>query len=316
MKISFIVIGKNEGWKLLKCIQSIIDTVAYNQLLEYEIIYVDSNSEDDSIGEVKKYKNIKVFKLLGDVNAAIARNVGANESRGGILFFLDGDMELNKNSFMDLFDKNLNLKYDFVSGDFQNHYYNNSSSKVCLSKEMYHKNTKIKIEYTTGGLFVINRTTWFLVDGMRNVFRRSQDIDLGLRLSKKGIFLYRLPITLAYHHTVNYNSKNRLWSQLKDSTHLYGRSLLYRKNILNINVIKLMIKQDYSLVLLILFIFSSLLFNNVKLILLYLFVLVLRSASKKNIKYLLYYAIRDIKVLFGFIFFHPMKNDISYILVK
>jgi len=39
--ISFIVIGKNEGWKLTKCFESIFNTVAYNQVMNYELIYVD-----------------------------------------------------------------------------------------------------------------------------------------------------------------------------------------------------------------------------------------------------------------------------------
>ena len=78
--ISFIVIGRNEGWKLDKCLQSIVDTIEFNQYKNYEIIYVDSNSTDDSIERAKKYDKIKIFKLTCDANPAIARNVGAKEA--------------------------------------------------------------------------------------------------------------------------------------------------------------------------------------------------------------------------------------------
>ena len=78
--ISFIVIGKNEAKYLARCIQSIRKTIEYNKLKKYEIIYVDSNSTDDSIKRVLKFKYVKIFKITSKPNAAIARNIGARES--------------------------------------------------------------------------------------------------------------------------------------------------------------------------------------------------------------------------------------------
>ena len=87
MKISFIIIGRNEGWKLTNCLKSVFNTITYNKLDNYEIIYVDSKSTDNSIESVKQFKNVKIFQLTIDYNAAIARNVGANKSKGQVLFF-------------------------------------------------------------------------------------------------------------------------------------------------------------------------------------------------------------------------------------
>jgi len=314
--ISFIIIGRNEGWKLSKCINSVINTIDYNKLDIYEIIYVDSNSSDDSLKRAKKNKKVKIFELIGDVNAAIARNVGAFMSKGDILFFLDGDMEINKDAFRHLFDVNMKLKYNFVSGDFCNIYYNNRNSKDILSKELYHKNTIVKKEFTTGGLFVIKKKLWKMVGGMRPVFKRSQDMDLGLRLSKKGFFLYRLPILLAYHHTISYVSKNRKWQDLVNDTHLYGRSLLYRKNIFNINTLKLFIKQDISLLSFIVLIIFSVLFKKPELLIGYFIIVLIRSVKNKMISNFFYYIIRDLRVLFGLFFFHPVMKGYSYNTIK
>ncbi len=101
-----------------------------------------------------------------------------------------------------------------------------------------------------------------------------------------------------------------------DATHLYGRSLLYRKNISNINTFKLMVKQDYSLLILVLTIFGSILFNKPELLLFYFMVLVIRSVLKNKLKYLFYFLIRDTKVLLGFIFFYPKKKYVSYISIE
>ena len=54
---------------------------------EFEIIYVDSGSTDDSIKHALSYKDVKVVQLTKDANSAIARNVGANIAKGIYLVF-------------------------------------------------------------------------------------------------------------------------------------------------------------------------------------------------------------------------------------
>jgi glycosyltransferase involved in cell wall biosynthesis len=78
--ISFIIIGRNEGWKLTKCLQSVFETIAYNKLKNAEVIYVDSKSTDDSIERAKAFDKVKVLLITGECNAAIASNIGAKEA--------------------------------------------------------------------------------------------------------------------------------------------------------------------------------------------------------------------------------------------
>ena len=92
--ISFIVIGKNEGWRLTNCLDSILIFISNENITDFEIIYVDSNSTDDSIQRARAYRAVKVYLITGNCNSAIARNVGAQQAKYNILFFLDGDMEL------------------------------------------------------------------------------------------------------------------------------------------------------------------------------------------------------------------------------
>lgn len=95
--ISFIVIGKNEAKTLNQCFKSIFKTVEYNNLNEYEINYVGSDSTDTSIEIAMQFKGIRIFKITGVCNAAIGRNIGAKESKGDVLYFIDGDMEIMPN---------------------------------------------------------------------------------------------------------------------------------------------------------------------------------------------------------------------------
>ena len=89
--ISVVVIGRNEGERLDRCMKSIKDALT---VLRYEIIYVDSRSSDDSIARAKAH-GARCY-LLDDVRttAGLGRFVGTKEARGEYLLFLDGDMEL------------------------------------------------------------------------------------------------------------------------------------------------------------------------------------------------------------------------------
>ena len=115
--ISFIIIGKNEGWKITKCIESIFNTIALNNISNHEIIYVDSESIDDSIERVQFFDSVKIFQIRGDVNAAIARNIGAKEAKGDVLFFIDGDMEIIPGFLESVYINGKILSRDFISGN-------------------------------------------------------------------------------------------------------------------------------------------------------------------------------------------------------
>lgn len=318
--ISFIVIGRNEGWKLEKCLSSIQDVVKHYKINNYEIIYVDSDSKDDSVEFAKQFQDLQVLKLVENFNAAIARNVGVEYSNGDILFFLDGDMEIVISEFRNLFDESFNkLVYPFVSGDFLNYYYKDSVSNILISKSVYHNIKKISIEVTTGGLFAIERSLWFKAGGMRNEFRRSQDLDLGLRLAKIGVPLKRLPILLVNHHTVKYTDKNRFWEDLKKGNFLY-RGLLIRKNLFNKNIIKRILFREvtiYAFVIsLFLFIFSLncfyfLLFFAVT------FIKVIRRSKHQNIpQSILQSILIDLNTIASFVFFYPKVKPYKIIEVK
>jgi len=92
MKFSLIICGYNEEENLDLCIQSCLDLDYPKD--EYEIIYVDNNSKDNSINIAKKYP-IKVL-IEKKQGLSEARNYGIQNSKGEILVFLDADLKLDK----------------------------------------------------------------------------------------------------------------------------------------------------------------------------------------------------------------------------
>lgn len=93
LDVSVVVIGRNEGERLVRCLQSIRDA-DWNGL-RHEVIYVDSNSTDLSVRNATAF-GAKVL-TIGDrrLCAASARNVGWRAATGCLVLFLDGDTVLD-----------------------------------------------------------------------------------------------------------------------------------------------------------------------------------------------------------------------------
>lgn len=318
--ISFIVIGKNEAKNISRCFKSIRKTIEYNKLTKYEVIYVDSNSTDNSIEIAKSFKGIDIFKITGVCNAAIGRNIGAKESKGNVLFFIDGDMEIMPEFLPLVYSENNGLKYNFVSGQFIDVKYTHKGEFI--EKVPYYRDLNCdKYFSTTGGIFLITRELWNLVDGMKNKYKRSQEVEFALRLSKKGFLLLRKKETIAKHYTVDYMDSKRMWKMLFGGYHFYARGLLYREHIFNKYIYKIIIRNDSTFVMLIFFTTLSIIFNCPMLYYLYLFSIISRVLLQREknllnvIIKILYHIIMDLNTIFSFFFFYPReikKYEIKY----
>jgi len=91
--VSVVVIGRNEGERLSRCLQSIkqIKHVGFH----YEIIYVDSGSTDHSIMLADEL-GARVIALQPErPSAALGRNAGWRAAQGATILFLDGDTILD-----------------------------------------------------------------------------------------------------------------------------------------------------------------------------------------------------------------------------
>ncbi|MGB4557956.1 MAG: glycosyltransferase [Burkholderiaceae bacterium] len=91
--ISVVIIGRNEGQRLLRCIAS-VQAADWGDR-SYELIYIDSSSQDDSVAKAQAL-GAKV-QVLDDQSpsAAKARNLGWRQASGEFVMFLDGDTELH-----------------------------------------------------------------------------------------------------------------------------------------------------------------------------------------------------------------------------
>ena len=130
MKASIVIANYNNEKFINDCINS-LNSQTYKNI---EIIFFDDNSNDNSIGEIEKFSNIKIIKNniqknFGSLNQINAFEKAIDLSTGEIIFFLDSDdffhekkvekimnFFLNNNNKMIVFDfpiilkKNLKVK--------------------------------------------------------------------------------------------------------------------------------------------------------------------------------------------------------------
>ena len=323
--ISFIVIGRNEGWKLSLSLASVLHVIKVNDLKEFEIIYVDSNSSDDSTDRAKKFKQVKTIKLIGVYNAAIARNIGVEESKGNILFFIDGDMEILPDFLPIVYSKETGgLEYPFISGQVQHYNYDKEGNFIDNSWQYKEVLKGDKFYTTTGGVFIVEKRLWQLVGGMDIRFRRGQDLDLALKLARKGYKMLRKKELIAKHHTISYTHQSRMWGTLVSGDISFSNSFLYRKHLFNRFVYKKIVKTNYTLLVLMGISIIGLLTGYRLIGMLYILVLLLKSIKIKNISFprmihlMLFYLVRDLFTLFYFFIPIPkiMCSDIKYELIE
>lgn len=93
--VSVVVIGRNEGERLVRCLESIRDMKPVGGAVE--VLYVDSDSTDGSPGRAAELGARVIEVHPTRPSAAIGRNAGWREARADIVLFLDGDTILDEN---------------------------------------------------------------------------------------------------------------------------------------------------------------------------------------------------------------------------
>jgi len=86
--LSVIIIGRNEGERLKKCLHS-AQAIELNGA--FEVIYVDSGSSDGSVALAKSLGARVLEVTHARPTAARGRNLGLSEAHAEFVFFLDGD---------------------------------------------------------------------------------------------------------------------------------------------------------------------------------------------------------------------------------
>ena len=118
IKVSVIVPCYNAEPYLVRCLDSLV-----NQTLEeIEIICVNDASPDNGIAILRdyeaRYHNLTVIDLKENIRQGGARNRGIQIAKGEYVAFVDADDWVDKNMYLKLYQKAMDLNVDLVSCAF------------------------------------------------------------------------------------------------------------------------------------------------------------------------------------------------------
>lgn len=232
-QLSFIVIGRNQARTLQSSLESAFRAARAVGLDAFEVIFVDSNSSDGSVALVRSTfgESVCIVGLTGAMNAGIARNVGASMASGKILFFIDGDMEVDEGFLGEVLDPGRALVHPVVTGQLPEKLYDPGGHPIGDSPDRYRIRTRHH-RAELGGVFLIDQALFRRIGGFAPELTINEDLDLGLRLARSGTLPLALPRPIAIHHTVEYLEWTRLFPMIRNGSLLYPGAL-FRRHVTN-----------------------------------------------------------------------------------
>ena len=219
-KIGAVVIGRNEGQRLITCLESLLGYVDH-------IIYVDSGSSDNSLQEAEK-RGVMCLSLDVDLpfTAARARNAGANcliqkYPDLSAIQFVDGDCEI-RSDWLDEGRQFLieNSNYAVVCGRVRERFPELSIYNELCDIEW---NTPLGDAMACGGIALIRVDAYKQVDGFRDDLIAGEEPEMCFRLRGDGWGVYRLNTEMTLHDAAM-SKFSQWWSRAKRAGYAYASS--------------------------------------------------------------------------------------------
>lgn len=243
--VSCVIIGRNEERMLAKCIKSIIDS-DYPQVRR-EIIYVDSNSIDQSVQIASNFP-VTIIRLTTEQQSpGLARNEGFKAARGELVHFVDGDMILEPRWLRRAVKESNREEVACVAGRIRELNRTNSLFNKLLDFHLCLERPGEVRAPSGGGLFrsaVLNKVGCYdpeLVAG--------EELELGLRILAAGYKII-LTDTIRAYHDAELRNLFDYWRRVVREGYAEMqllRRLRHRKDTLSRKMMRDLLKTDLQL---------------------------------------------------------------------
>lgn len=102
MEVSIIIVNYNTEKLLENCLKTVFEKT---DGVDFEIIVVDNNSDDNSCTMVKnEFPQVKLIESKKNLGFGRGNNLGVEKAEGDYIFFLNSDCELKNNAIKILYD--------------------------------------------------------------------------------------------------------------------------------------------------------------------------------------------------------------------
>lgn len=195
--VGVIVIGRNEGERLMRCLESIASKGV-------KIVYVDSNSTDDSVAVARRHGAVVVqLDMSIPFCAARARNAGYQKliechPQLSYVQFIDGDCEIVGHWLAFAAESLLNRPGHAIVAGWLREKSPEASIYNRLGDLEWNFSGTGEVD-AVGGIFMIRREAFNSVGGFDPTVAAGEEPELCKRLIEKGWRLIRLDREMALH---------------------------------------------------------------------------------------------------------------------
>lgn len=220
MTVGVVVIGRNEGERLKRCLLSLLDSTR-------SIVYVDSGSSDDSVA-MSRSLGVEVvdLDLRTAFTAARARNEGfrhLTRIRPDLkyVFFVDGDCEVTA-GWVDVAIRFLESHSDVaaVCGRLRERHPEKSIYNLLCDLEW--ESFPVGEAKMCGGLAVMRIEAFRQVNGFRADLICGEEPELCVRLRQKGWRIWQLETDMALHDAALYHF-SQWWKRMVRGGYAYAQ---------------------------------------------------------------------------------------------
>ncbi|WP_410767563.1 glycosyltransferase [Haloferax sp. DFSO60] len=228
-KISVVIPALNEEENIETCLESVFE--AFRDGPSFEVILVDSNSEDATVERAQQYP-ITVLQITEDdlTTPGAGRYVGWKAASGDLILFVDADMEVATGWIQEA--QRIIEEDDSVSGI--DGYLNETESDEQKSVNAIH------------GVMLYDAAALDEVATFDPFLKGYEDIILGFQLRAAGYDLLRLPTVSATHaRPYEISQLKRRWS----NGYMYGLGQVVRQSLSSPQILKLLLIRNLMFVL-------------------------------------------------------------------
>ena len=216
--IAAVVIGRNEGERLLRCLAALKGRVQ-------PIVYVDSGSTDGSIeAAARAGAEVVELDLARPFTAARARNAGLArlaeiDPDGPYVQFLDGDCELQE-GWLEVARESLEAETDLavVCGRRRERFPEATLWNRMIDGEW---NTPVGEARSCGGDALMRRSVLAEVGGYRDSLIAGEEPEMCFRMREKGWRIRRIDAEMTAHDA-NLTRFSQWWQRSRRAGHAYA----------------------------------------------------------------------------------------------
>jgi glycosyltransferase involved in cell wall biosynthesis len=226
-RLSVVLIARDQEWNIPRLVESVLSETA--ALPDVEILLVDSASSDRTVELARRYP-VHVVRLHAEqvLTAAAGRYVGYLRTKGELVLFLDGDMELCPRWLGPaMLEMQGDSRIAAIGGPWLDLAKDTRPSDSARREIQLVEQTSVDVRHL-GGAGLYRRRVLEEVGAFNPFLYSEEEPELCIRMRQAGYRVRRLGVPLAFHYTEPIDSIRTLRGRRQRNLYLgAGQCLRY-----------------------------------------------------------------------------------------